>query len=172
MKLTQAFLLPGLSLGFSVQNLQFSGQTADSFTVSWDDIANYTDSFTVSLVDYNSHQSLLDDTTSASTYTFSGLDEATIYRVNVALGTGNDTYGQAGGIGRTEGEGAFLTQSWPNGAMGNVLWPVATSCAYSFSISFGCELDFFGVSADIERISKNTNSKMLFFMYDPIDFFL
>merc|ERR1712048_617364 len=161
MKLTPAFLLPGLSLGFSVQNLQFSGHTADSFTVSWDEIANYTDSFTVSLVDYNSHQSLLDDTTSSNTYTFSGLDEASIYRVNVALGSGNDTYGQAGGVGRTEGEGAFLTQSWPNGAMGNVLWPVATTCAYSFSISFGCELDFFGVSADMNsqvRVVSSDNT--------------
>merc|ERR1711981_758554 len=153
--------LLSLSLANSVQNLQFSAHTADSFTVSWDEIANNTDSFTVSLVDFNSHQSLLDDTTSSNTYTFSGLDEATIYRVNVALGSGNDTYGQAGGVGRTDGEGAFLSQSWPNGAMGNVLWPVATDCAYSFSISFGCALDFFGVSADMNsqvRVVSDDNT--------------
>merc|ERR1719361_2190328 len=104
MKLLALTNLFGLSLASSVQNLQFSDHTADSFTVSWDDIVNNTESFTVSLVDYNSHQSLLDDTTSSNSYTFSGLDEATIYRVNVALGSGNDTYGQASGIGRTEGE--------------------------------------------------------------------
>merc|ERR1739848_188708 len=107
-----------------------------------------TDGYTVSLVDHHAHTELLEDTTSASTYTFSGLDAASIYRVNVALGSGNDTYGQAGGVGRTEGEGAFVTQSWSNGAMGNILWPVATTCAYSFSISFGCAIDFLGVSAD------------------------
>merc|ERR1711981_83542 len=153
--------LLSLSLANSVQNLQFSVHTADSFTVSWDEIVNNTDSFTVSLVDFNSHESLLDDSTSSNSYTFSGLGEATIYRVNVALGSGNDTYGQAGGIGRTEGEGAFVTQSWVNGAMGNVLWPVDTSCAYSFSISFGCALDFFGVSADMNsqvRVVSDDNT--------------
>lgn len=146
MKYALGFL--GAALANNIQNLQFSGHTADSFTVSWDDVANNTDGYTVSLVDFNAHTELLEDTTSASTYTFSGLDAASIYRVNVALGSGNDTYGQAGGVGRTEGEGAFTTQSWSNGAMGNILWPVATTCAYSFSISFGCAIDFLGVSAD------------------------
>merc|ERR1712048_1078515 len=160
---TMKFLLSTLPLAFAnqIQNLAFSGQTGDSFTVSWDAIANYTDSFSVSLVDYNTHVSLLDDSTSSNSYTFSGLDAATVYRVNVALESGNSTYGQAGGVGRTEGEGAFLSQSWPNGAMGNVLWPVATSCAYSFSISFGCALDFFGVSADMNsqvRVVSSDNT--------------
>merc|ERR1712127_12604 len=147
MKLAFANLV-GLSFA-NIQNLQFSGHTADSFTVSWDEIANYTDSFTVSLMGHNTHESLLDEVTSANSHTFSGLDEATIYNVNVAMGTGNNTYGQAGGVGRTEGEGQSLTQTWGNGAMGNILWPVATTCAYSFSISFGCALDMFGVSADM-----------------------
>jgi len=148
----------GLSFAGSVQNLQFSDYTADSFTVSWDDIVNNTDSFSVSLFDYNSHQSLLDDSTASNSYTFSGLDEATIYRVSVALGSGNDTYGQASGVGRTDGEGAFLSQSWVNGAMGDVLWPAATTCAYSFSISFGCALDFFGVSADMNSMVRVVSS--------------
>lgn len=66
MKLAFANLV-GLSFA-NIQNLQFSGQTADSFTVSWDQIANYTDSFTVSLMGHNSHESLLSDDTSANSY--------------------------------------------------------------------------------------------------------
>ena len=62
-------------------------------------------------------------------------------------------------------EGSHLTHTWEHGATGNVFWPNGTSCGYSFTINFGCELDGFYVGAGSDQVTVSTSDNTEYNVY-------
>merc|ERR1712062_251980 len=44
-------------------------------------------------------------------------------------------------------------------------WPIGTSCAYSFTFSFNCAVDFLGMSADSSQVVVNSDDNTTFSVY-------
>lgn len=163
-----------LTLSFSVQaqqinNINVSGVSNDGFAVSWDDLADWSDSYQVSVIEFGGNALQQQVTVSENSTSFTGLDAGRAFTVNIAAYNSSAQAILSGSqnqiVARTEGERFYTTQTWANGANGVFLWPTNSECSFSFNIEFPCAVDILMVSAGQEDYSMVNVDNTTFTFY-------
>lgn len=164
----------GYATAVGIHNLQFSDETTTSFSVSWETSGDWDEGYSVAVFKDNMYDqehfvagvNITDGSTTAS---FSGLEESSFYGVQVS--TYNFTGSVAGvdsatSSGRTDGEGTFFWSTWDYGLTGYIMWGLGKSGGYSFSFTFPCETDHFGLGADtVNQVTVGTVDNTTFDIY-------
>lgn len=153
MKLQLLTFSLALKSSLAIYNIQVGNQTADAFSVKWQDDNPSGDYYQVELVNRFSQESV-DAVETPNTYAeFTGLEGASIFDVIVRPMNGTDQTPINDGNraeARTNGQRVIVSQEWGTGAQGYVLWNLPSeednSCGTSFSFGHPCDnADFFSL---------------------------
>jgi hypothetical protein len=162
---------------YAIYNQNVYDQTAEGFSVSWEDSEDSTAEFyKVSVVDRSTGEEVANDEVGDLEAHFSSLSSATVYDIKIE-GFTSDIDGNpisAGGQNqveaRTDGSKAWITGNWTTGAQGMVMWPINSGdtkqCGRAFNFMLPCDnIDLLDLGVgDNVGVEKSSNSSMAIYV--------
>lgn len=152
-----SFLL-GVGLAQQVSNVQITGQTENSITVSWDAIADWALGYEASVAKQADESDVIAKIVINAdlTATFTDLETRTAYVVSISPYNFTAVGSPVKITTRTDGVGIWVQSSWSQGLTGQFTWPVALKCAYAFTVTFPCDVTFqVGAGSNQYKQSRN-----------------